>query len=263
MRISAGLLRCRMLGGGNTVIDRWWCRRECDPFWRLYRNRDPGAAILSDAGRMELEAGAVYLVPAWTVFRGRCAGPIRHDYMHIQVSGLPPGWLRRAACTPCRLESDAWWAPLLDRINDDHHPATLLRRQAMIHLAISQALIAATPPDGGDRAAEAIAPALRLIDAHLTAPPSVAALADACGISSDHLTRCFTAACGTTPARWIQQQRIAAAAERLADGATIEAAARATGFANRAHFSRVFRRVTGTTPGMSRRSLRGSGPQPS
>jgi AraC-like DNA-binding protein len=262
MPIPADLLRCRMLGGGNTVIDRWWCKRESDPFWRIYRNRDPGAAILSDQGRIELEAGAVYLVPAWTMFRGRCPGPIRHDYLHIQVSGLPPAWLRRAACTPRRLEADAWWGPLLDCIGGEEHPARQMRLQAMLHLAVGQAIADTPMPDGSDRAAEVIAPALRQIDAHLAAPPSVASLATACDVSPDHLARCFAAACGTTPARWIQQQRIAAAAERLADGATIEAAALATGFANRAHFSRVFRRVTGTTPGMSRRSLRGTASQP-
>lgn len=261
MPVPAELLRCRLLGRSNTVIDRWWCKRECDPFWRLYRNRDPGAVILSDAGRLELEPGQVYLVPAWTVFRGRCLGPVRHDFLHFQVSGVPPAWLRRAACVPRRLEADAWWGPLLDCLSGVRHPATQMRLQAMLHLAVGQAVADAAPPGGGDRAAAVIAPALRLIDDHLATPPTVATLAAACGVSADHLARCFAATCGTTPARWIQQQRIAAAAERIIGGATIEAAALATGFANRAHFSRVFRRVTGTTPGATRRSLRGAGPR--
>ncbi len=249
------LLRCRIIGGENTIIDRWWCRRETDPFWRIYRNRDAGAAIIHERGRLDMEAGGFYVVPAWTMFQGRCRGPVRHDYLHVQIGGLPGGWLRRSAQGPLRLAGDSWWAPLFDRLGAERHPAELLRLHALLHLAVSQALATAPPPDVEDRSAIVIAPALAAIATRLASPPSIAALAGLCQVSPDHLARCFADACGSTPARWIQQQRIAAAAEELADGATIEHAATRLGFADRAHFTRVFRRVTGSTPGAYRARL--------
>ncbi|MCK6491032.1 MAG: hypothetical protein L6R48_22495, partial [Planctomycetes bacterium] len=77
MRMTADLPRCRFLGGACTVISTAWCKQECDPFWRLYRNRDPGAEILHGGGRLALEPGRCYLVPTWTTFKGRSPGAIR------------------------------------------------------------------------------------------------------------------------------------------------------------------------------------------
>lgn len=252
---DTSLLRCRILGGENTVIDRGWCRREADPFWRIYRNRDPGAEIIHDRGRLMLDPGCFYVIPARTLFKGRCDGPVRHDYLHFEMSGLPSVWLKGAATATIQLEPEAWWHPLFDRLGQTWYSADLLRLQAMLHLAVGQVLEKTDLPAAYDQTAELIAPALRMIAEHLSTPPSIASLASLCGISPDHLSRCFMHVYGSTPARWIQQQRIAQAADQLAEGADIDVVVRRLGFAHRAHFSRVFRRVTGTTPAAYRRRI--------
>jgi AraC-like DNA-binding protein len=51
------------------------------------------------------------------------------------------------------------------------------------------------------------------------------------------------------PYAYLLQLRIAIGRRALADGASIAAAALAAGFADQSHFTREFRRRTGTTPG--------------
>lgn len=258
MRLAVDLPRCRFLGGSNMVMDASWCRKEFDPFWRLYRNRDGGAEILHGGGRLALEAGSFYLVPAWTVFKGRSPGGIRHDFIHFQVAGLPAAWLRRHACAPLRLDPGADWPAIMDRIGGEQAPGRHLLIQGMLCSAVAQALASAPEPGEATQAARVVAPALALAESRLANPPTVAEMAEAAGLSPDHLARCVVQVTGQTPARWLQERRVIAAAEQLTGGVDdIEAISARLGFANRCHFTRVFRRVTGTTPAAYRRELGG------
>lgn len=73
-------------------------------------------------------------------------------------------------------------------------------------------------------------------------------LARVLGVSREHLTRVFIARTGEPPATWLRQRRVAAAARLLRGGTSIADIAHACGFADAAHFARIFRRHTGTAP---------------
>ena len=62
------------------------------------------------------------------------------------------------------------------------------------------------------------------------------------------ITRLFTAETGMTFAQWRLHARVQAAITYLAQGASVEAAARAVGYRKPAAFSEAFRRVTGQHP---------------
>jgi transcriptional regulator GlxA family with amidase domain len=66
-------------------------------------------------------------------------------------------------------------------------------------------------------------------------------LARACGVSERTLTRRFVVATGMTPLRYQQVLRVERAEHLLRHGATVEAAARAVGFAD----ARMLRRLRG------------------
>ncbi len=70
------------------------------------------------------------------------------------------------------------------------------------------------------------------IDARFAQPLPLAALASSCGVSERTLTRLFTAATGRTPLRYQQLLRVERAEYLIGQGATVEAAARAVGFAD-------------------------------
>jgi AraC family transcriptional regulator len=90
----------------------------------------------------------------------------------------------------------------------------------------------------------------------VTAPSSIGALAAAAGVHPVHLARAFRQRHGMTIAAWRAEQRLSRARRLLAGDLPLAAIALQLGFADQAHFTRVFTRRTGTTPGRLRATLR-------
>jgi AraC-like DNA-binding protein len=278
---------CRVLYANQLVIDQRWAWRLSDPFWRLYFNRDAGAAIADEQRRWAMPPYRAVLVPAGADLRGSCSGPVRHFYIHFETPGLSAAWIRRSFREPLVLPDDAVLRAMLDalaleavpvypsapgrdgRWHVPDRPAAshggarwTLRVQAAAAWALARALEQLAPEAvaelAGDAGADAeLEPALRHIDEHLAEPLTVARLAKRCGLSVDHFGRRFARATGRTPMRYVQERRIARAADRLIHGGEgIDAIARASGFANRFHFSRLFARAVGTPPAQYRRQHR-------
>ncbi|MCF1182317.1 AraC family transcriptional regulator [Marichromatium gracile] len=81
---------------------------------------------------------------------------------------------------------------------------------------------------------------------------SLTELATAAGLDAYRLVRAFTRELGLPPHAWHLQYRLRTAQSRLACGEAVAAVALALGFADQAHFTRAFRRLTGVTPGRYR-----------
>ena len=92
-----------------------------------------------------------------------------------------------------------------------------------------------------------------LVD-HSTEPHAVAAVVAACGIPERSLKRRFRTATGSTIIEYVQNLRIEAAKRLLEtnDGSSDEIAS-AVGYENPSFFRRLFKRLTGLTPGQYRR----------
>jgi transcriptional regulator GlxA family with amidase domain len=86
---------------------------------------------------------------------------------------------------------------------------------------------------------DAVHRAQDLVDARFTDRLPLADLAAACGVSQRTLTRLFERSTGTTPLRYQQTLRLERAEHLIGQGATVEAAARAAGFAD----ARMLRRL--------------------
>lgn len=92
----------------------------------------------------------------------------------------------------------------------------------------------------------------RLEDGALT----LADLAAVAGLSPWHFARAFRAATGTAPHRYVVERRVALSIRLMARrDLTLAEIAYAAGFSSQAHFSTLFRRVTGRTPGEHRRAM--------
>jgi AraC family transcriptional regulator len=85
----------------------------------------------------------------------------------------------------------------------------------------------------------------------------LADLAAIAGTSQTAFARGFKRATGTSPYRYLMQQRIAQATRLLTNTQTpIAEVALACGFSHQEHLTRLFHRETGTTPAAYRRRAR-------
>ncbi len=98
---------------------------------------------------------------------------------------------------------------------------------------------------------------LGLIEARLDDELSLAELAHEASLSPFHFARCFKAATGTSPHRYLIERRLERARVLLKQGSpALAEIAAACGFCSQAHFNQAFKRATGVAPGMFRATWR-------
>ena len=98
---------------------------------------------------------------------------------------------------------------------------------------------------------------LEFMSDRLDGDPTIADLAQECGLSHSHFARAFRRSVGVTPHQWLMRRRVEQ--ERtllLADQMDLAAIAGACGFVDQSHLNRVFARFEGDTPGRWRRRHR-------
>lgn len=82
-------------------------------------------------------------------------------------------------------------------------------------------------------------------------------LATVAGLSDSHFSRAFKESVGMAPHRYVSWRRIEVAARMIADTQRpLSEISLAVGFSDQSHFTRMFRRLTGETPGAFRRRQR-------
>jgi AraC family transcriptional regulator len=99
--------------------------------------------------------------------------------------------------------------------------------------------------------------ALDFITAHLNDDPTIAELAQPCGLSSGYFARAFRRTLGVTPHQWLVRKRVARARTLLLTSAlSLADIAVLCGFVDQSHFTRVFARFEGDSPGRWRQAHR-------
>jgi AraC family transcriptional regulator len=115
------------------------------------------------------------------------------------------------------------------------------------------------PPRYGKRGGLApwqIRCATEFIIARLAEDISLAEPARACGLSVSYFSRAFKTSVGTSPHRWLLLQRVLRAKSLLRDpDRSLADIATACGFTDQSHFTRVFTKVAGASPGVWRRQV--------
>jgi AraC-like DNA-binding protein len=97
---------------------------------------------------------------------------------------------------------------------------------------------------------------LDYVEGHLADDIAVTELANLACLSVFHFTRAFSAATGIPPHRYVTQRRLERAKEMIAaESRSIAETAFMSRFSSQASFTRAFRRATGMTPAVYRRSL--------
>jgi AraC family transcriptional regulator len=90
---------------------------------------------------------------------------------------------------------------------------------------------------------------LEFLEAHLTEDIGLDELAQLVGLSQSQFARAFKVSTGLPPYQWCLHNRVKRAQEMLFNGSdSLADIAIQNGFADQSHFTKTFRRVTGTTP---------------
>ncbi len=97
--------------------------------------------------------------------------------------------------------------------------------------------------------------AKEMLLADLAGATSLAAIAEACGLSRGYFTRAFRRSTGLPPHSWLNKARIERAMSLLRQRRqSLSAIALECGFVDQSHFTRVFTRRVGLSPGAWRRA---------
>jgi len=226
------------------------------PFWRLYYNSKRGHCMLFGERMVELTPEHVVVVPDHCLFHGLGGGPTPIFWIAFSLSRqldrriVPPVILSPDHVELCLIERlqrmillDVSWTP-----TDEILHCSL----ALLHVVLSRPDFVWRPPEPG-----AVRRVREHVRVHLSEPLRNRDLARVAGLSVEGLYRMFRACLRTTPARWVAEIRVAEACRMLLQApASIDEIAAATGFPDRAYFSRVFRRITRQSPAAFRRKNR-------
>lgn len=129
--------------------------------------------------------------------------------------------------------------------NAENADAPSIVKNGLFYTLLTQ-LYRGNEPGGKKAVAEHMA---RMLTKDLKAPPTLACLSSYFHFSENYLIRIFKASMGTTPHAYVNSARLRKAKILLSSGnITSEMIAYECGFADYAHFYRIFRRETGISP---------------
>jgi AraC family transcriptional regulator len=212
--------------------------------------------------RVVLEPGSVWVCPAGDPFTHRVRAPCSYALVSIEPEHF--GRLLGEPATRHELRRDYnIKSPQMEHLvkalvaeADRRNPSGLPFVEALV-TALSLQLVqhvgvhAPIPePARGGLSATARRRVLELIDAQLADGVSVAELAREAGLSPTHFARAFKQSVGRAPHQYLLAARLERA-RRMLDipEASLSDVALRTGFADQAHFTRLFKRRFGVTPG--------------
>jgi AraC family transcriptional regulator len=215
--------------------------------------------------------------PGWVVFSPasssvRMIKKDHGDYRYMSVY-IPPGTLAQlnddkldadrldlpAQAGPCNAELSRVVLAMKDEMDNPGPVGDLYRTTLAVQLLIR--LVRSTcnltlPPAKGGLPAWRLRRVLEMLEADLTAAPSVSQLASVAGLSPAHFCTAFKQSTGYSPHRYLLNRRVAYAKELMADrGLSLTEVALTCGFGSSSQFATTFRRIDGVTPSAYRRGL--------
>lgn len=292
MELDNYSLNPTLLHSGIAVHDGDWnWKRVRSPFARIYYVSEGEAEILfhrPHSGKVgdrtqRLTAGNLYLVPPFTTHTNRCEGRFVHFYAHVDY----PADLARELFEEYRFAAEVKAGPIdaelfrrLCHINADKrlpasdprsydNPETLRQMVARSHanrlsvrletIGILNQLLsrflenAAPATTAGDKR---ISQVLKHIRRNLQENITIDAMAEMTCLSKDHFIRLFKSECGQSPLQYINHRKVELAETLLATtDQSIKQIADRLSFSDSSYFTRLFHKITGTTPAAYRRKV--------
>lgn len=254
------------------------------PYWRIYWNPVPGAEIIHNENIIKLEQNKLVIIAPNTSYAARLFdnqipeqgfvltggriheetsrkdflnnGVIPHLFIHFNI-GMPYDNIHPQVFT---LEITDHWLKKLRTITASLQ-SEFRKFDFHISLVIKSLifdLLASLPDQKWEMISKdkRILNILQFIELNLKKDLSNNILADQAKLVTNAFIRLFKAEVGVSPQVYIREKRIAKACALLDHSRdTIDIVAEQTGFADRYHFSKIFKQVIGTSPGKYRKEF--------
>lgn len=277
IKSSFSLLNADYVQLNNT----WNYKNVISPFYRLYYIENGNGQLSTPEQVVTLEKGFLYLIPSFTLFNQSCDTELTQFYIHIaeeskdgssifaknrkvfkiptividrqffeRIIELNPGRDLRKSDNPKVYEKSPVIQELLNR-NKQLSLSVILETEGIILQLLSHFMDkSGFREPRQQQISSKVLNALNYIGTKLQEKLTVEFLAARASLSSDYFSRLFLRETGQRPLIYIQQKRIERAQFLLVTtDLTLSVVASETGFEDISYFSRLFKKVTGHTPG--------------
>ncbi|MFO7999971.1 MAG: AraC family transcriptional regulator [Marinilabilia sp.] len=263
-------------------LKEWDCTDMAFPYWRIYWNKNHGGVLEYKDRRFVMNPENLYIIPPNTLYQAWYGNKKRfHSGIHVKGRRIEAGEDEKKAgredllhlfihfnlgvpfdyitpdiyslhLNPEQLKKLEW---LTGQIKKDpaHFPVHLsMFLQSLILELLGQLKTISWEDSGIDIR---ILKVIRYIDQNATHSPSNPELAAMINLADNSFVRLFKKEMGLSAQQFIKEQKINKACALLdhTDHSIDEVAVR-TGFADRYHFSRIFKQIKGISPARYRKS---------
>lgn len=233
--------------------NQWNCTDRCAPFWRLYWNASPGAAMVHQGKRYQLKPSHVFLLAPHASVASSNARAFEQLYLHFHLftggdDSLAP--VTELALTPLIGSAKDQLMEALHQKEASPWAASLAFR-VLVECVLSKVkVVCKEVPYADTRLLKAMAYVeenLGRIELNNTL------LAQQSGMGVGALNRLFKQQMGRSLAKYVQTKRVERAAFMLRfSQMSIDEIASEVGFCDRFYFSRVFKSIHRVSPAVFR-----------
>lgn len=236
-------------------LSRWRVPNPRRPYWRLYWNAEPGAALLWKRQKILLNPNALVLIAPQTDYKVILKEkPVSHFHVHFNL-GSP--YDRLNDCIVSRALTKVSQNDFRSMTIKKRHFTLSYRDRLWLMQWIGTAL-QTVPEDTwpNQKWGRRVEATIQMMSKNIQYKWTNAELARSVHMATNSFIRSFTKEAGIAPMKWLAKERIAQASLMLEHSTeSIETIAEACGFGDRAHFSTRFKQVMDVSPGAYRKMV--------